>query len=220
MSSSLARTGRDKQRYEDQLRLVSGCIPYKFENNGENKNCNLENELRVLMISTPNRDDLVFPKGGWEDDETISEAANREALEEAGVTGILSENPLGVWEFRSKSKQNSCSLEGGCRGYMFAMEVVEELDSWPEQSSYNRKWLTPEDAFKLCRYDWMRDALKRFLTTITKESTNGTREEFNEHSSIPADSVTEHQILSTGSFGKPRGVQCLQGSCSKCFVQG
>lgn len=29
-------------------------------------------------------------QGGWENDETIDEAARREALEEAGVRGILS----------------------------------------------------------------------------------------------------------------------------------
>lgn len=38
------------------------CIPYKFEKNDENKNCKMEKKVLVLMISTPNRDDLVFPK--------------------------------------------------------------------------------------------------------------------------------------------------------------
>jgi hypothetical protein len=55
---------------------------------------------------------------------------------------LLQENPLGVWEFRSKSSQNSCSLAGGCRGYMFALQVTEELDQWPGQASYNRKWVS------------------------------------------------------------------------------
>ena len=32
---------------------------------------------------------LFFCQGGWEDDETVIEAACREALEEAGVKGIL-----------------------------------------------------------------------------------------------------------------------------------
>lgn len=75
-----------------------------------------EEMIEVLMISSPKRDDLVFPKvlrivcidnfhqyetfniesfvsilwqGGWEDDETVIQAACREALEEAGVKGNL-----------------------------------------------------------------------------------------------------------------------------------
>ncbi|KAJ4720350.1 Nudix hydrolase [Melia azedarach] len=202
----LARKGRHRQRYEDQLRLVAGCIPYKLKKNLENKNCSTpENRVLVLMISTPNRHDLVFPKGGWEDDETIGEAACREALEEAGVKGLLDENPLGVWEFRSKSRQNSnsCSKEGGCRGHMFALEVTEELDSWPEQATYNRKWLCIEEAFKFCRYDWMRDALNNFLIALKKERTQEIREMVGDFPAVPvsvSDAGKEHQTLSPGLF--------------------
>ncbi|KAJ6388306.1 hypothetical protein OIU77_026808 [Salix suchowensis] len=142
MATLLARTGRHRQRYVDQFRLVAGCIPYKLEKNVEDQGSNVEDRVLVLMISTPKRDDLVFPKGGWEDDETLDEAACREAIEEAGVKGILDENPLGVWEFRSKSSQNSCTLAGGCRGYMFGLQVTEELDHWPGQASYSRKWVS------------------------------------------------------------------------------
>ena len=38
------------------------CIPYKLEQNVEACYSNSENKLLVLMISSPNRDDLVFPK--------------------------------------------------------------------------------------------------------------------------------------------------------------
>ncbi|XP_041014364.1 nudix hydrolase 13, mitochondrial-like [Juglans microcarpa x Juglans regia] len=222
MSSLPARTGRYRQRYKDHLRLVSGCIPYRL---GKNFNCcynNPEKKLLVLMISSPDRDDLVFPKGGWENDETIDEAARREALEEAGVRGILSENPLGVWEFRSKSRQNSSSLEGGCRGYMFALNVTEELDSWPEQASHDRKWLTTEEAFKFCRYDWMRDALRRFLNTLSEESSLKMAGESKETPVIRpvADAGEVRQMSSPGCFGNPSGVQHLENSCCNCEVQG
>ena len=97
------------------------CIPFKFEKIVDGHTRNPHSRLLVLMISSPNRDDLVFPKvsvfllaivldsklgkkwdvldlnlissfewqGGWENDETVEEAARREALEEAGVRGIL-----------------------------------------------------------------------------------------------------------------------------------
>ncbi|XWS68718.1 hypothetical protein CRYUN_Cryun04dG0115600 [Craigia yunnanensis] len=198
------------------------CIPYRLDKDGEERNGNVTCRITVLMISTPNRNDLVFPKGGWEDDETVHEAAHREALEEAGVKGILDEGPLGVWEFRSKSRQNSNSLEGGCRGYMFALEVIEELDSWAEQTSYKRKWLSPEEAYKFCRYDWMRDALLVLLTAIEKDRKSGRAEELVELPMFPAsDALAEHQMLSAGCSGKPSSVQHLEDSfTTKCIVQG
>ncbi|KAJ8759372.1 hypothetical protein K2173_006892 [Erythroxylum novogranatense] len=169
MSSLSARTGRHRQRYDGQFRLVAGCIPYKLVVE-KDKYSNAEKDIIVLMISTPSREDLVFPKGGWEDDETLDQAACREALEEAGVTGVIGEQSLGVWEFQSKSSQkDENSHQGGCRGYLFPLEVTQELDQWPGQATYNRKWLTIKEAYKVCRYDWMKDALKFFEATMSLE---------------------------------------------------
>ncbi|KAI9121528.1 hypothetical protein K1719_008561 [Acacia pycnantha] len=169
MSFSMARTGRHRQRYEDNFRLVSGCIPYRWRKDINDSKGQTEHIIEVLMLTSPKRDDLVFPKGGWEDDETVLEAACRETLEEAGVKGIPRENPLGIWEFRSKSSQDLCHLEGGCRGYMFALEVTEELETWPEQKNRDRQWLNVREAFRLCRYDWMCQALEEFLKVMAED---------------------------------------------------
>ncbi|KAJ6845342.1 nudix hydrolase 12, mitochondrial-like isoform X2 [Iris pallida] len=169
MSSALrARTGRHRQRYDDHLRLVAGCIPYKMKQCVENDTEDFVHRLEILMISSPNRNDLVFPKGGWEDDETVEEAACREALEEAGVRGII-EKGLGEWRFRSKSRQNSCSTEGTCKGYMFALKVTEELDNWPEKNSHERRWVSVKDAWSLCRYEWMCEALTAFISVLSRD---------------------------------------------------
>lgn len=195
MSSLLARTGRHRQRYEDNFRLVSGCIPYRVVRDDQDDGAEIGNRIEVLMVSSPNRHDLVFPKGGWEDDETVEEAACREAVEEAGVKGILREIPLGVWKFRSKSTQDICSLEGGCKGYMFALEVTEELDSWPEQENRDRKWLNTKEAFELCRYEWMRKALEAFLEVMVDDRKMGMEEEKPELDSNPVSELGECQIM-------------------------
>uniref|UniRef100_A0A453BWA2 Uncharacterized protein n=1 Tax=Aegilops tauschii subsp. strangulata TaxID=200361 RepID=A0A453BWA2_AEGTS len=49
----VARKGRLRQRYDNEYRLVAGCVPYRVDKDGQ---------LEVLMVSTANRDDLVFPK--------------------------------------------------------------------------------------------------------------------------------------------------------------
>lgn len=44
--------------------------------------------------------DIVFPlKGGWENDETVEQAAVREAVEEAGVRGDIMVKNLSTHEF-------------------------------------------------------------------------------------------------------------------------
>ncbi|XP_042373187.1 nudix hydrolase 16, mitochondrial-like isoform X2 [Zingiber officinale] len=88
MCDLVARTGRHQQRYEAGCRLVAGCIPFRY------KSCDISDdkhnmEVEVLMINSPSGPGLLFPKGGWENDETVEEAAVREALEEAGVKGDI-----------------------------------------------------------------------------------------------------------------------------------
>ncbi|RRT45018.1 hypothetical protein B296_00054103 [Ensete ventricosum] len=74
-SPLLARQGRHLQRYDKQLRLVAGylflllptlltfqCIPYKINGNSSNQSGDLMNRVEVLMISSPGRHDLIFPK--------------------------------------------------------------------------------------------------------------------------------------------------------------
>ncbi|KAL2230523.1 nudix hydrolase 16, mitochondrial [Sesamum indicum] len=154
----VARTGRHQQRYESGFRLVAGCIPYRYRDLDGSSCKNSKKVVEVLMINSPSGPGLLFPKGGWENDETVQEAALREAIEEAGVRGKIVKF-LGYYEFRSKTHQDEYSPEGWCRAAMFAMLVEEELRSWPEQNTRSRKWLTVSEAAKSCRHPWMRDAL-------------------------------------------------------------
>ncbi|KAJ7982357.1 Nudix hydrolase 16, mitochondrial [Quillaja saponaria] len=159
MSELVARTGRHQQRYEDGYRLVAGCIPFRYKNSDDSDDSSFEKIVEVLMINSPSGPGLLFPKGGWENDESVEEAAVREAIEEAGVRGDIMEL-LGQYDFRSKTHQDEFSPEGLCKAAMFALFVKEELESWPEQSTRNRSWLTIPEAVEQCRHAWMRDALE------------------------------------------------------------
>ncbi|KAH7522883.1 hypothetical protein JRO89_XSUnG0090100 [Xanthoceras sorbifolium] len=147
MSELVARTGRHQQRYEAGRRLVAGCIPFKYTTCVDDVDVDVDVDVsskkvvQVLMISSTSGPGLLFPKGGWENDETVEEAALREALEEAGVRGDI-------------------MSEGLCKAAMYALLVKEELDSWPEQSTRQRSWLTIPEAVESCRHPWMREALE------------------------------------------------------------
>lgn len=38
------------------------CIPYRITEDDEDHNGDIENRIQVLMVSSPDRDDRVFPK--------------------------------------------------------------------------------------------------------------------------------------------------------------
>lgn len=159
MCDLVARTGRHQQRYEDGRRLVAGCIPFRYRaNNDEISGDKTKKVVEVLMINSQSGPGLLFPKGGWENDETVEEAAAREAIEEAGVRGDIV-HFLGSYDFKSKTHQDACCPEGMCRAAVFALHVKEELNSWPEQSTRQRTWLTVPEAASRCRYQWMEEAL-------------------------------------------------------------
>ncbi|CAL9031733.1 unnamed protein product [Prunus brigantina] len=151
--SLVSRTGRHMQRYDKGCRQVVGCIPYRFRKTEQSSS--LE-ELEVLVISSQKGQGMLFPKGGWEIDESIEEAAKRETLEEAGVVGHLGSR-LGMWRYKSKSHGTVHE------GYMFPLLVQQQLDLWPEQSARKRQWMSVAEAREACQNWWMREALEKLV---------------------------------------------------------
>ncbi|XP_031121724.1 nudix hydrolase 17, mitochondrial [Ipomoea triloba] len=146
----VSRTGRNLQRYNKGQRLVVGCIPYRYT---------INDELEVLMISSQKGQAMMFPKGGWELDESVEEAASRESIEEAGVLGIV-EPELGKWIVKSKSRAIYHE------GYMFPLLVTEQLDLWPEKNLRRREWMSVTEAREVCKQIWMKEALDMLVERI------------------------------------------------------
>uniref|UniRef100_A0A0D9VKP4 Nudix hydrolase domain-containing protein n=1 Tax=Leersia perrieri TaxID=77586 RepID=A0A0D9VKP4_9ORYZ len=156
MAVMVARQGRELQRYTSTGgRIVVGCIPYRMRRDGDGS------EMEVLVITSQKGHGMMFPKGGWEVDESMDEAARREALEEAGVVGDT-EQSLGCWYY--KSRRYDATYEG----FMFPLRVTDELPQWPEMSSRNRTWATVQQVMDGCQHWWMREALERLVSRHAK----------------------------------------------------
>ncbi|KAK7370129.1 hypothetical protein VNO80_12186 [Phaseolus coccineus] len=143
----VSRTGRQLQRYHLGRRQVVGCIPYRYKRKGSQ-----DKELEVLVISAQKGNGMQFPKGGWESDESMEQAAVRETIEEAGVVGNV-ENKLGKWFYKSKSQDTLHE------GYMFPLLVEKQLENWPEKNFRKRTWMTVAEAKQVCPHPWMKEAL-------------------------------------------------------------
>ncbi|CAL9748463.1 unnamed protein product [Musa acuminata subsp. burmannicoides] len=152
MVALVSRHGRRLQRYSSGRRLVVGCIPYKFKEVDEPA-------IEVLVVSSQKGPELMFPKGGWELDESMPEAASREAFEEAGVRGNL-EGTLGKWTSKGDDKIH----------FMYALRVTEVLQQWPEMDARERKWVTVEEAREVCKHSWMREAVDKLADLLSSPS--------------------------------------------------
>ncbi|KAK6927828.1 NUDIX hydrolase domain, partial [Dillenia turbinata] len=150
MVALVSRTGRHLQRYNKGCRQIVGCIPYRYKVNPESGL--EEEEAEVLVVTSQKGKGMLFPKGGWESDESLEEAASRETLEEAGVLGIVL-GGLGKWFFKSKTHDSDYE------GYLFPLLVEEQLDFWPEMNVRQRKWMSVKEAREVCLHWWMKEAL-------------------------------------------------------------
>lgn len=149
----VARQGRELQRYSDRTggRIVVGCVPYRVRAES--------GAVEVLVISSQKKGlagGVLIPKGGWELDESMEEAALREAAEEAGVAGEVVGKPLGVWWYRSRS------YDATYEGIVLPLRVTAELERWPEMAARRREWVSVDEAVARCHHAWMREALLKF----------------------------------------------------------
>ncbi|XP_044478701.1 nudix hydrolase 4-like [Mangifera indica] len=159
----VSRTGRHLQRYcQMGFRQVVGCVPYRYKGIKQPQHEIDEEDIQVLLISSQKGKGMLFPKGGWELDESKVDAALRETVEEAGVTGIV-EHELGKWNFKSKSHDTYYE------GFMFSLLVKEQLEIWPEKNLRKRTWMSVAEARKACQYVWMKEALDRLVEELTSQ---------------------------------------------------
>ncbi|TAQ84763.1 hypothetical protein B7494_g6909 [Chlorociboria aeruginascens] len=128
-----SRTGRNLQRYGDNgERLVAGVVPLNAE------------KTLVLLIQSTRRTGWVLPKGGWESDETCTEAAQREAWEEAGIICTVDYDLGAVTEARTPKQ---ISKDAPAALYQFyQVTVTSEEADWPERHKRDRWWATYTEA--------------------------------------------------------------------------
>lgn len=128
-----------------RTRFTAGCLPYRqAEESGD---------VELLLITARKRDDWIFPKGGWEAEESSEEAALRETREEAGVCGniVFTYEPF---EFTTKKGKNT-------RMHYYLLQVTNILYDFQEVDQRQRKWFPLSELdtsfFKRTEYQTMFD---------------------------------------------------------------
>jgi len=106
----------------------------------------MEDGVEVLLITSRDTGRWVLPKGWPEEDEPLHEAAAREAVEEAGISGSIAQATAGSYFY---NKVHSSGAESACEVRVFPLEVKEVASKWREKGQRKRKWVKPREATRM-----------------------------------------------------------------------
>ena len=107
---------------------------------------------QLCLVTSSSGKRWVIPKGMIDPGKTPAEIALQEAWEEAGLLGILGA-VLGTYQYEKYG--------GTCLVTVFAMQVHETRDDWPERTVRRRAWLALEEALALIEEEGLREILRR-----------------------------------------------------------
>lgn len=105
-----------------------------------------DGQLEILLITSRETRRWVVPKGWPIKSLTPSQAAAREAFEEAGVAGDVAAMPLGSYRY---DKQLSRGRMQSVVVQIFALRVVTEHAKWPEMAEREKRWMPAAEAAEL-----------------------------------------------------------------------
>ena len=98
-------------------RRVVAAVPVRVSTDGG---------LEFLLVRTRDGERWTFPKGGSEPGETLVQAAAREAIEEAGVSGQIGDEPIADYRYGDD--------------LVSAFLLVVERDDLPAESARDPSW--------------------------------------------------------------------------------
>ncbi len=110
---------------------------------------------RVCLVTSRSGKRWVIPKGCLEPGQTAGQIALQEAWEEAGLVGTLHPEPVGSYLYRKAGKTYHVIV--------FAMQVTNVAEEWPETSQRRRCWLPLAKARGRVEHPGLRTLIRTLL---------------------------------------------------------
>lgn len=114
-------------------RLQVAALPWRMGGAG----------VEILLITSRDTGRWVLPKGWPEAREPLSEAAAREAMEEAGLSGTISHIEAGRYFY---AKVLATGEPVPCEVLVFPLQVETVAEKWKERRERERRWVAAPEA--------------------------------------------------------------------------
>ena len=126
----------------------SAVIPYR----------RIAGDIEFLLITSIRRGRWIVPKGIVEPHLSPQESAAIEALEEAGIEGVVEDGLVGEYHYEKWG--------GVCQVQVFLMRVTEVVADWLEADVRQRAWVSPEEAQRRVALDDLGELLGLAAETL------------------------------------------------------
>jgi 8-oxo-dGTP pyrophosphatase MutT (NUDIX family) len=115
-------------------RLQCAALPFKS---------GADSGMQVMLVTSRGTGRWVLPKGWPIAGEAPHASAAREALEEAGIVGIVARDSIGTYLYEKRLTKGAVVI---CEVMVFPLEVSHQQDDWPEKEQRQFRWFSPDDA--------------------------------------------------------------------------
>ncbi len=112
------------------------ALPLRLAKNGA---------IEILLVTSRETGRWIIPKGWPSKRLKDSEAAAREAREEAGVKGKIFRKAIGSYRYIKRELGNGALIEVR----VFLLKVSKHYKRWPEKHERRRAWFEIEDAARM-----------------------------------------------------------------------
>ena len=121
------------QKYKALFQVAA--IPFRYE----------RDSLKVLLLTTRRKRNWIIPKGWPIEGLNFRRSAEQEAMEEAGVKGSISKDPIGDFIY---FKRITRGQKVPCTVVTYGLHVTDQLSEWIEKDQRDILWCSPCRAAK------------------------------------------------------------------------
>lgn len=129
----------------------SAVIPYRIQ----------DKKLEILLITSSGGKRWVIPKGMIELFMKPHYSAAKEAWEEAGVVGEVSDTPIGTYSYKKSGSNFLVEV--------FLLRVDTVFKDWPEAKIRKREWLSLSQAINRIQETELKQMLREFPLYLSND---------------------------------------------------
>jgi 8-oxo-dGTP pyrophosphatase MutT (NUDIX family) len=114
--------------------------------------------LEIMLVSSRETKRWIIPKGWPMSGRSGATAAAIEAMEEAGLLGIIAEEAFGHFTYSKRFSRG----EELCKVEVFPLRVARQRENWPEKHERETQWFAAADAIELVSDPELGDLIAAF----------------------------------------------------------